>query len=214
MNLFFTQLAFTLFLSQLVNAQKKEEVNFSDPIQVDSSEYFIIPQLIDNDERGEFGKGKGYFPWGAYRDVYFYDSKSNLTKKVFGNQLALVSAFNNPRRGYYYGKDEQEEPNNILPHQVVYLARTENFNGDNALDSDDPVYFYLTNKTGEGLKQITPAGFSVISWTISKDKKMILVKLKNDKNRNKKFGEGDDDLYYRIDLDEDLSKVKCYQVNM
>ena len=48
MNLFFTQLAFTLFLSQLVNAQKKEEVNFSDPIQVDSSEYFIIPQLIDN----------------------------------------------------------------------------------------------------------------------------------------------------------------------
>ena len=64
------------------------------------------------------------------------------------------------------------------------------------------------------MKQITPAGFSVISWTISKDKKMILVKLKNDKNRNKKFGEGDDDLYYRIDLDEDLSKVKCYQVNM
>ena len=103
-----------------------------------------------------------------------------------------------------------EQPND----HVVYLARTDNYNGDNALDSDDPVYLYLTNKNGEGLKQITPKGLNVISWTISKDKKMILVKLKNDKNGNKKFGNGDDELYYRIDLEKDISKIKCYEIGM
>ncbi len=43
---------------------------------------------------------------------------------------------------------------------------------------------------------------------------MILVKVQNDKNGNKKFGNGDDELYYRIDLDADISKIQCYQVNM
>ncbi|HEU4859043.1 MAG TPA: hypothetical protein VFT15_04370, partial [Chitinophagaceae bacterium] len=75
-------------------------------------------------------------------------------------------------------------------------------------------YLYVSTKTGDNLKQITPKGFYVLSWTLSKDKKMILVKGKNDKNNNKKFGNGDDELYYRIDLDDDISKIQCYQINM
>ena len=43
---------------------------------------------------------------------------------------------------------------------------------------------------------------------------MIVVKVQNDKNGNKKFGNGDDELYYRIDLDDDISKVKCYQIDL
>ena len=215
MKLLFTMLALALFSFQTLRAQKKDEINYSDPMQVDSSEFFIIPQLIDNDERNEFGKGKGYFPWGAYRDLYFYNAATNQTKKIFGGQLVLVTPFANPRHNYYtYEKDNDEGPDNILPDHIVYLARTDNYNGDNALDSDDPVYLYLTDKKGNGLKQITPKGHAVISWTLSKDKRMILVKLKNDKNGNKKFGNGDDDLYYRIDLDQDISKVKCYQISM
>ena len=76
------------------------------------------------------------------------------------------------------------------------------------------LYLYISTKTGDNLRQITPKGFYVISWTLSKDKKMILVKGKNDKNKNKKFGNGDDELYYRIDLDDDISKINCYQINM
>jgi len=55
---------------------------------------------------------------------------------------------------------------------------------------------------------------NVVSWTLSKDKKMILVKVQNDKDGNKKFGNGDDELYYRIDLYPDISKIECYQVEM
>ena len=97
---------------------------------------------------------------------------------------------------------------------IVYLVRTENYNNDNALDSDDPLYLYISGKKGDGLKQITPKGFNVVSWTLSKDKKIILVKVQNDKNKNKKFGNGDDELYYRIDLNDDISKIQCYPINM
>jgi len=207
-----TTLLLITFISTTTFAQKKDEINLSDPFQIDSSEYFLIPELVDNDNKDAYGKGAGYL-WGDYMDIYFYNSATKQTKKLFGNQLALIQSFN--KREYYYDRGRETEiPANILPKHIVYLARTENFNDDNALDNQDPVYLYISTKTGDNLKQITPKGLTVISWTLSKDKKMILVKVMNDKTKNKKFGNGDDQLYYRIDLDDDISKIQCYQVEM
>lgn len=202
-----------LYLSAL--SQKKEEINYSDPFQVDSSAYFLIPKLLDGDNKEDYGKGKGYFLWGNYSDIHFYNTATNQTKKLFGATLALIVPFTTGRQHYYYERqDEQAEkaPPNILPRHIVYLARTADYNGDKALDSDDPVYLYISTKTGDNLTRVTPEGFNVISWTLSKDKRLILVKLQQDKNGNKKFGNGDDDVYYRIDLHDDVAQIKCYPV--
>lgn len=196
----------------ILYGQKKDEINFSDPYQIDSSHCFLIPRLIGNEHTEAYGKGKGYLPWSSYSDINFYNAKTNQTTKLFNGQLAIITPFYS-RRYYDYDK-EINTPANILAKHIVYLARTENFNADNGLDSDDPVYLFISTKTGEKLRQITPNGLNVISWTISKDNKMILVKVQNDKNGNKKFGLGDDELYYRIDLDEDISKIQCYKINL
>ena len=201
------------FFSTTGFAQKKDEINFSDPFQIDSSEYFLIPRLVDNDNQDAYGKGKGYLPWGNYSEVVFYNASTKQTKKVFEGQLALIQPFT-AQRYNYINRNEADTPRNILPDHIVYIARTDNFNKDNGLDTADPQYLFISSKTGNGLRQITPKGLNVISWTLSKDKKMILVKVQNDKNGNKKFGNGDDELYYRIDLDADISKIQCYQVNM
>ena len=153
--------------------QKKDEINFSDPFQIDSSGYFLIPRLIDSDNQASYGKGKGYLPWGNYKDIYFYNSTTNEAKKLFGATLVLISPFNARRFSYEY--KASETPENFLPKHIIYLARTENFNGDNALDTEDPVYLYISTKTGDNLTQITPKGLNVVSWTPSKDKKTILA---------------------------------------
>jgi len=191
---------------------KKSEINYSDPIQVDSSVYFLVPKLIGNENRNAYGKGKGYLPWGNYNDIYFYNSETRQAKKLFGSQLAIITAFGPPRNFYYYDKSHWEAPQGILDKHIIYLARTDNYNNDNGLDSEDPVYLYISTKTGENLTQITPKGVNVISWSISKDKKMILVKAQYDKTGNKKFGNGDDEVYYRIDLADEPSKIKCTQI--
>lgn len=194
-------------------AQKKDEINFSDPFQIDSSAYFLIPRLVDSDNQEAYGKGKGYLPWGSYSEIFFYNSNTNQTKKLFNGQLVLINSFTT-RRNYYEIAKEPDIPPNILPNHILYLARTDNFNRDNGLDTDDPQYLYLSSKTGDHLKQITPKGMNVISWTLSKDKTMLLVKLQNDKNGNKKFGNGDDELYYRVDLLDDISSIRCEPINM
>jgi hypothetical protein len=201
------------FFSTTGFAQKKEEINFSDPFQIDSSEYFLIPRLVDNDNRDEYGKGKGYLPSGNYSEVFFYNASTKQTKRVFECLLALIQPFT-AQHYNYFNRNEPHTPRNILPDHIVYIARTDNFNKDNGLDTEDPQYLFISSKTGNNLRQITPKGLNVVSWTLSKDKKMILVKVQDDKNRNKKFGNGDDELYYRIDLEADISKIQCYQVNM
>jgi hypothetical protein len=212
----FATLLFSAVLPVLTFAQKsgKQEDNFSDPFQVDSSEYFIIPKLVDGDNYKEYGKGKGFLPWGNYSEIYFYNSKTNQAKKLFNGQLALIVPFYAKRNYYYSNPAERDIPANVLPHHIIYSARTDNFNDDKALDTEDPVYLYVSTKTGDSLRQITPKGLNVVSWSSSKDMKMLLVKVQNNKSGNKKFGNGDDELYYRVDLDEDISKIKCYQVNL
>jgi hypothetical protein len=211
-------LLFVMFFFTHTAAQwpdKKAEINYSDPFQIDSSAYFIIPEIVDADDLKIYGKGKGILPWGNYRQLFFYNSATNQVKKLFNGQLALIVPFYSKRNYYDNGREkEQEIPANILPHHIIYEARTEDFNGDKALDSDDPVYLYVSSKTGDQLRQITPQGLQVVSWSSSKDKKMLLVKMQKHTNRSKKFGNGEDQLYYRVDLDEDISKIKCYQINL
>jgi hypothetical protein len=197
-----------------IQAQKKDQINFSDPIQVDSSDYFLIPRLIDSDNRDNYGNGKGFVPWGNYNDVIIYNAKTNQSKRIFEGMVAQVVPFFQRRPSYFYTEESKSSDvsGNILPQHILYLARTDNYNKDNGLDTEDPVYLYLTTKTGDNLRQITPAGIHVLSWTLSKDKKMILVKAVSDKTGNRKFGNGDDQLYYRIDLEEDIAKIKCYPI--
>jgi hypothetical protein len=144
----------------------------------------------------------------------FYNTKTNQTKKLLDGRLALISPFLQRRDSYYSQEKKPDLTNNILSRLIIYSITTDDFNGDKVLDSDDPSYLYISTKTGEQLRQITPNGFDVISWTVSKDKKIVLVKGRTDKNKNKKFGNGDDQVYYRIDLNDDISKIQCYQVSL
>lgn len=201
-----------IFFASISFAQK-DEINFSDPFQIDSSAYFLIPRLVDSDNQDAYGKGKGNLPWDSYSEIFFYNASNDQTKKLFNGHLVLINSFTT-RRNYYENVKEPDTPPNILPDHILYIARTDNFNKDNGLDTDDPQYLYLSSKTGDHLKQITPKGMNVVSWTLSKDKKMLLVKLQNDKNGNKKFGSGDDELYYRVDLLEDISSIRCEPINM
>ena len=146
--------------------------------------------------------------------MIFYNSTTNQSKKLLEGKLALIAPFLTKRNSYYNTEKEPDVTNNILPHHIIYSIRMEDFNGDKVIDSDDPSYLFISNKTGDNLRQVTPNGFHVLSWTVSKDKKTILVKAQHDKNKNRKFGNGDDQVYYRIDLDDNISKIQCIPLNL
>jgi len=197
-------------LSAQYTGKYKDEVNFADPLQIDSSQYFLIPKVVDEDDKAAYGNGKVIFPWSHYSEMYLYNAETRTSKKMFDGQRALIVPF----RSLWPKERTTEPPQNFLDKHIVYLVRTENYNKDNGLDFDDPVYLYISTKSGDGLRQITPKGMNVVCWTPSRDRKFILVRLQVDKNGNKKFGNGDDELYYRIDLLNDVAQIKCYPLEL
>jgi hypothetical protein len=101
----------------------------------------------------------------------------------------------------------------ISADHLIYLVRTDEYNKDGIIDEDDPVYLYVSTKTGDALKQITPVGMSVTNWKMAKDGKTIIATVQNDKNNDKIFDD-EDETIYQIDLNEDISKIKCSPVSL
>jgi hypothetical protein len=96
---------------------------------------------------------------------------------------------------------------------LLFLAKTNDQNRDGILDPNDPLYLFLATKTGDSLTRISPPDYNVITWSLSKDNKTILLKLVKDTNGNNKYND-EREVFYQIDLNGALSKVKCYLINL
>lgn len=202
-----------LILANVSLAQKSGGVSFADTIQVDSSEYFIIPHHLESDDKQEYGKGKGFFMWGAYTEVSFFNSLTNEVHNIFEGKKVLISAF----RERYFGYREEspvEKLPNFLPNHILYMVRSSDYNKDGALDSEDPVYIYVTDKKGKGLRQITPDGFNVLSFKVSTNGKTVMVRAQKDVDGNKKFRPGDEQVYFKLEMNTDIEKIKCLPINI
>jgi hypothetical protein len=209
----FLTAALSLVISTL-SGQKpvKNIIAFSDAVQIDSSDYFLIPILAKIDNNNIYGKSATKTPVGSYSDILFYNSKTNISQKLFPNESVLISPM---FASVAYGNSEPSNSYlNLLSTQILYLVRIDDFNNDNTLTLDDPLYLYISTKSGQNLRQITPKGFTVTSWTLSKDKKTLLVKGQIDKNKNGKYEEDDDEIFYRIDLNDDISKIQYSQLSL
>ncbi len=197
-------------------------INYAPPLQIDSSDYFIIGSLVNKsnklkynfDNKNQFEGYDGQIKF--WTNVFIHSIKDKKIKKMFPSDLVAVYPMQNTMLyvrfdyGYY-------EPNKMLSgmssDHLIYLVRTDEYNKDGILDEDDPVYLYVSTKTGESLKQITPVGMSVTNWKMARDGKTIIATIQNDKNNDKKF-EDEDETIYQIDLNQDISKIKCSPVGL
>lgn len=202
-------------------AKNSNGINYAPPVQIDSSDYFIIGSLLNKtnkpkynfDNKNQFDGYDGQIKF--WTNVLIHSTKEKKIKKMFPSDLVAVYPMQNTMLyvrfdyGYY-------EPNKMLSgmsaDHLIYLVRTDEYNKDGIIDEDDPVYLYVSTKTGEALKQITPVGMSVTNWKMARDGKTIIATIQNDKNNDKKFDD-EDETIYQIDLNEDISKIKCSPVS-
>jgi hypothetical protein len=86
-------LLFAVFISIPTFGQdKKIETNYSDPFQIDSSEYFVIPKLLIMMIKRRMEKVLIIMHGEAILISFFIILKQTKQKKLF-NQLALISSF-------------------------------------------------------------------------------------------------------------------------
>ena len=192
----------------LAQISAQDAISYSMPMQIDSSDSYIMGTLIDRTNKMKYNFGGSFRGFSNWTNVLIYNSKTHESKKVFTTSPVLVLPVSNFIYGpiNYPGMQEYRS-GIILKNHIVFLAKTDEINKNGVIDEDDPVSFFISSKSGNNLTQISPKDVNVISWTLSKDGKTILVKLQKDKNGDNKFG-GEDEQIYQLELNDDISKIK------
>jgi hypothetical protein len=197
-------------------------INYSQPLQVDSSDYFIIGSLANKTNKLKYNfaprnQFEGYDGQDAYwTNVFIHSLKDKKLKKLFPNDLVAVYPVQNTMLyiKFDYGySDPRRMYSGMSSNYIIYLAKTDEYNNDGIIDDDDPVYIYISTKTGENFKRITPRGMNVTRWKMARDGKSIIATIQIDSNNDKKFSD-EDEIIYQIDLNDDISKINISTVSM
>jgi len=158
--------------------EKKNAVltsTYSTPIPIDSTPMIMYPLsfrvLKDNDSKlKRYSSGSD---GGPYWNIAFYDSKDGHSSLLDSGRNLLINSFQK------------------LQKIIVYDVTTTDYNGDGKLDQNDPSYLFISDLTGKNFKQITPDHLNVESFQTINNLDMLLIEVKSDTNKNKKFEDND-----------------------
>jgi hypothetical protein len=216
---FLFSIAFTFSIITCFSQFRSNNIaGYTFSIQVDSSHYYILggqPNKADKNKYVSEEKGQGYTSYSGEVTLWtnafiFNDSTGKLTKVFDLPLIAVYPALNVMqflKYDYFYQK---AATSGATKENLVFAVKTDAYNNDAVIDSDDPVYLYVSKKDGTGVKQITPNGMHVTNWKLINGGMGILATLQPDKNMDKKFTEEEE--LYHIELDADISKIKIKMI--
>lgn len=183
-------------------------------IQVDSSHFYIIGGQPNKAEKTKYvteDRSQGYTSYSGdatlWTNVYVYNDSTEKLLKVFDLPLAGVYPSFNTMQALKYDYFYQDRiASGVSKDNLIFVVKTDSYNNDGVIDSDDPVYLFVSKKDGTGCKQISPNGMNVTGWKLIKGGAGIILTMQPDKNADKKFTE--DEELYQVSLDADISKVR------
>jgi hypothetical protein len=197
--------------STAVNNDKKNQqiLVYGDYMDLDSTDYLLIPlgmktidskeekgglrsksssEYLESDARG-FSRYKYNFyslNFGNCNNIIFYNKKNDETHLMLQHP-AIVSQFYFP----YYDKDYIAEKF----YFILLGIREDDTNLDGYINSDDAEKVYIADLSGKNMIQISPNQTQLVDWFIDVTTNNILMKVRFDSNKDRKF-----DYYDEIEI--------------
>ena len=191
-------------------------------LRVDSSHNYVIGEQPNKVERTKYTFEERYQGMSSYTytgearswsNVYVYNDSTLKLTKVFNLPLIIVypvfDAMLSLKYEYYINRGIMS---GITKHHIIYAVKTDKYNSNGIIDSDDPVYLFASKKDGTECRQITPDGMNVTSWRLIKEGKGILTTIQPDSNGDKRFLE--DEVLYETELHSNISIIKSKPLNL
>ncbi|MBO2008871.1 hypothetical protein [Hymenobacter negativus] len=198
----------------LTAAQQKAQIAqlklaYGAPEQIDSSAYVLYPLVLGKDvveEESEYSSSSRY-EVDKYWNLAFYNP-TNGTSHLLDSTRRMVIYSYEPKSSddkvtsmsaaafaeYVRGSFTQ------VDKLLYYSVRTLDFNHDGELTRDDPNYLFISDKAGNGFRQVSPDTYNVHSWQLLLATNKILLQATADTNHNQKFDENDTDVLLVYDL--------------
>lgn len=194
---------------------------YGDYMDLDSTDYLLIPlgmKTVENKEdRGLRSKSSeeysdsytgGYrsykynfytLDFGNCNNIIFYNKKNDETHLLL-QKPAIISQFYFP----YYNKEYTGEKY----YFILLGIREDDTNMDGYINNDDAETVYLTDLSGKDMFRITPDNTQLVDWFIDVTTKNILMKVRFDTNKDKKFNYYDEIEILKTSIDSPVEGKK------
>lgn len=189
-------------------SQSKDKLQryFADPIIIDTTNTILIPTKYNSDDPySKFGKTN------YYANILITKTDSSSSKKLFEKDTYI-----NPLRildKYYFRLNyNYKHSKSIYNNWIFFLVKNNDLNKNKKIDENDPTILYLTDLSGNNLKQITKQTENTIDYYVSEKQNVIIVKIQRDFDKDNEFTSKDKDYYYLF-LDYDtLKEIKRIEI--
>ena len=196
-------------------------LDFNQPVFIDSSVYVMYPLTLQagDDPVGSYGSSSGRPT--TYWNIIFYNTATG-EYHLLDDTLKMAIYSYNPRNASSgtssssssFGFDDiMESGYNQVDRLMYFSITTHDFNHDGKLNSEDPNYLYVADKSGRHFKQISPVNLNVNSWETIKSANRILMMVTKDSNGDKKFNEQDETFPLVYDLTKNTTSTEIFNAD-
>jgi hypothetical protein len=172
---------------------------YNNPIFIDSTSQVLLPITTEKQQsRKKISKSSYYQSEEAkYWNILFYNSKTEKTNLLTETKMRISDFdFNLINTG------------RILSNSILYKISSIDYNKDGKLNHEDPEFLYISKNDGTDLKRISPQNENLESYSIIPNSDQIIIRTKRDINDNQKFDNGDEIVWYKIDLKLSLKPIE------
>lgn len=192
---------------------KQADLNFSSPMLINNSDYVMYPLTVEKTQEGNEEYSSGTRGSATYWNIVFYNTASgeyHLLDET--RRMVILSQDPGNQRSSVLSPDVDRSPKGgyQIDDLIYYTIATEDFNSDNELNSKDPHYLFISDKSGRKFKQISPEHGSVSSWTTIEGTNKILLRITRDSNGDKKFNAKDESVPFIYDLNKNSPSLELF----
>jgi len=198
---------------------KKDDINktisliVDDPILIQDSIYIIYPLILGHVEieKSSYDYGSGSRDRITfYSNLIFLNTTTNAYHLLDEDNTMVIKFNAIPMENSKPDDPSSQIHFNKFDKWLYYSVTVDDFNGDGKLDSSDPSYLFISDKSGKDFKQISPKDVDIRNWRLIKGTNKIIMEGKKDSNNNKIFDSEDEIVPYSFIISKDKEPKEIF----
>ena len=154
------------------NSDSEElKLHFSAPTQVDTSAYVIYSLYMGEMNGSSFKRMSGSEGTPHSWNLIFLNTETHKYHLLDSSRRMLIRSFDADQESTDVVVNGHKEKSKYLFYSII----TDDANKDGKLDEGDPEYLFISDKTGNNFKQISPANFDVRGWKVINETNKVLI---------------------------------------
>ncbi len=174
--------------------------------EIDSSGVLMFPLSMGESERGGGSLSYKEMSSNSFWNIIFLNSKTNEYHLLSERKMLI--------RNYdiKYTSDDKIDIAQTNRH-IFYSITSEDYNKDKVITDEDPKYLFVSDKEGNNFRQISPANYDLQNWEFIKSVNKVLLTLKKDSDKNKKFDEKDEVTTFEVEVDKGTQAKEIFSTD-